>query len=103
VGEPAGVAFRALIAEIDGCPSLVELATVGKRLYGLRLPPDQAGVAWSHYRLRKQALESAVALGQPARGLLAQLEHAGRHALPKLGARLYRLQRAGAVPVSTPE
>ena len=91
-----GAGFRALVAEIDGCASLAELAALGKRLYALALSHDPAGVAWSHYRLRKAALEAAVALGAPARALIAELEKAPARVLPRLGARLYRLQHSSA-------
>jgi hypothetical protein len=69
---------------------------VGKRLYALALPHDQAGVAWSHYQLRKAALEAAITLGAAARALMARIEAAPERALPRLGAELYRTQRAGA-------
>jgi hypothetical protein len=92
-----------VIGAIDHCPSLEELAALGKRLYALGLDHDQAGVAWSHYHLRKQALEAAVTLRQPARTLLAEVEHASRRFLPRLGSCLYRVQRIPAIPVSAPE
>ncbi len=98
-----GVGFRTLVAEIDGCPSLTELGVVGKRLYALALRPDQAGVAWSHYRVRMQALEAAIALGASARALVARVERAGERALPGLGARLYRLQHACALSITASE
>jgi hypothetical protein len=98
-----GGRFRGVIGAIDRCPSLDEMAALGKRLYALELSHDQAGVAWSHYRLRKQALEAAVALRQPARVLLAEVQHASRRFLPRLGACLYRVQRTTAIPVSAPE
>jgi hypothetical protein len=98
-----GAGFRALVAEIDGCPSLTELAVVGKRLYALALGHDQAGVAWSHYRLRQAALEAAIALGAPARALVARVERAGEEALRRLGARLYRLQHASASSITACE
>ena len=91
-----GARFLALTAEIDGCPSLTDLAVLGKRLYALGLPHDQAGVAWTHYRLRKAALEAAIRLGVAARALVARIEATSQRALPRLGAELYRLQRAGA-------
>jgi hypothetical protein len=91
-----GLAFRALMGEIDGCATLTDLAQVGKRLYALALPHDQAGVAWSHYQLRKAALEAAITLGAAARALMARIEAAPERALPRLGAELYRTQRAGA-------
>ena len=96
-----GAGFQALVAGIDGCASLAELAALGKRLYALALSHDQAGVAWSHYRLRKAALEAAVALGAPARALVAEVERAPAPALPRLGARLYRLQHRRAVAAVT--
>ncbi len=98
-----GGRFRGIVGAIDACPSPQELAAMGKRLYRLALTADQAGVAWSHYRLRKAALEVAVALGAPARGLMARIGAAPMATLPRLGARLYRLQHAGAVAVSTIE
>jgi hypothetical protein len=98
-----GGRFRGVIGAIDRCTSLEEMAALGKGLYTLELSHDQAGVAWSHYHLRKQALEAAVALRQPARVLLAEVEHASRRFLPRLGACLYRVQRTTAIPVSAPE
>lgn len=98
-----GAAFRALIAEIDGCPSLAELRRLGKRLYALALPHDQAGVAWTRYRIRRAALEAALTLGAAARGLVAELEGASDRELPRVGARLYRVQREGAAAITAPE
>jgi hypothetical protein len=62
----------------------------------LALQRDQAGVAWTHYQLRKAALEAAVTLGAAARALVARIAAAPVRALPCLGAELYRIQRAGA-------
>ena len=62
-----GPAFRELVEEIGGCSSLEQLALVGKQLYARPLPHEQASVAWSHFQLRKRALEAAVTLGAPAR------------------------------------
>jgi hypothetical protein len=98
-----GGRFHGVIGAIDHCPSLDEMAALGKRLYTLALSHDQAGVAWSHYHVRKQVLEAAVTLRQPARVLLAEVEHANRRFLPRLGACLYRVQRTTAIPVSAPE
>jgi len=97
-----GGRFRGIVGAIDACPTLEALAALGKRLYGLALTHDQAGVAWSHYHLRKQALEAHVVLGRPARALLAAVEHASPRALGRVGARLYRTQHAGAA-VTAPE
>jgi hypothetical protein len=98
-----GPRFRGIVGAIDTCPSLGELSALGKRLYGLQLTADQASVAWSHYRCRKAALEAALALGAPARGLVARIGAAPAATLPQLGARLYRLQHAGSVSVSRVE
>src|SRR5262249_45744886 len=60
-----------------------------------RLPPTRQ-VAWSHYRLRKAALEVRGTLGAPARALVTRIGAASAASLPALGTRLYRLQRAGS-------
>ena len=98
-----GPTFRRLVAEIDGCASLAELAALGKRVYTLALSHDQAGVAWSHYRLRKSAFEAAVALGAPALALVAEVEQAPARVLPRLGARLYRLQHGRGAAITPVE
>jgi hypothetical protein len=86
--------YRALLAQIDRCPSRAALATLGRRLYIARLPRAQAGVAWAHYRLRAAALEQAVPLGPAASALLARITRTPPARLPWLGAVLYRQQRA---------
>ena len=60
-------------------------------------------MAWAHYRLRKAGLEAAVPLGASAPALVARIGEAPARTLPRLDARLYRLQRASAGPVSTTE
>jgi hypothetical protein len=98
--QPA--AYQALLAEIDGCPSRPALAALGRRLYAARLPRAQAGVAWTHYRLRAAALEQAAPLGPVAGTLLARITRTPATGLPWLGAVLYRQQRAGAGVPGTP-
>jgi hypothetical protein len=98
-----GPRFLALVGAIDGCPSLEVLGELGKRLYALGLPAEQARVAWSHYRLRKEALEAALPLGQPTQLLLGEIARAGRGFLPRFGGCLYRLQRAEVVSITPPE
>ena len=98
-----GGRFRGIVGAIDACPTLEALAALGKRLYALPLTQDQAGVAWSHYHLRKQALEAQVVLGQLARALMAVVERAAPKALGRIGARLYRTQHAGTRAVTPPE
>lgn len=98
-----GVAFSALVAEIDGCPSLVELGAIGKRLYALRLSHDQVGVAWTRYPLRQTALEAAVALGVEAQRLPGEIERASEREPPCLGVKPYRRQRCSAVTIAAAE
>ena len=47
--------------------------------------------------------EAAVTLGAPARSLIAEVERANERELPRLGARLHRLQRDGATAIVTAE
>jgi hypothetical protein len=98
-----GGRFRGIAGAIDACPSLEELGAMGKRLYKLGLSHEQAGVAWSHYQLRKGALERQVALRPRARALLTRVERATPRSLGLLGGRLYDLQHTHAVVVSTTE
>ncbi|MFQ5946432.1 MAG: hypothetical protein ACE5NC_09335 [Anaerolineae bacterium] len=95
--------FRALIAEIDCCASLVDLASLGKRLYGLRLSRDPAGVAWSHYQIRKAKLDAALKPSWLATALFRDVNEADRHVLSRFGAWLYRRQRAKGSMLSAPE
>jgi hypothetical protein len=88
--------YRALLQAIDACDSLRQLAALGQRLYAQRLPRAQAGVAWTHYQIRKARLEAGTPLGPAARQLLAEIEAADARALPRLGAALYRRQHAPA-------
>jgi hypothetical protein len=99
-------AFRAWLGAIAACRMRTELAALGRRLYAARLPRAQAGVAWTHYRLRQAALDAATPLGPTARTLLAEVEGADARALPRLGAALYRRQHAepaAATPITTAE
>jgi hypothetical protein len=98
-----GGRFRGIVGAIDACPSLEELGAMGKRLYALALTHEQASVAWSHYQLRKSALEWQVVLRPTARALLARAERATPRALGQLGGRLYQLQHTQAVIVSSTE
>jgi hypothetical protein len=91
------------VGAIDACPSLDELGALGKRLYALGLTHEQTSVAWSHYQLRKSALEQAVTLRPTARALLARVERATPRSLGKVGERLYQMQHTQAVSVSTIE
>ncbi len=95
--------FRALIAEIGACASLSELAALGKRLYQLRLSHEQAGVAWSHYHIRKAKLEIGLRLGLLASALVCDVNEADRRVLPRFGAWLYRRQRVKGSALSSPE
>jgi hypothetical protein len=98
--QPA--AFRAWLRAIETCPSRAVLSDLGRRLYAARLPQDQAGVAWTRYRIRQAALDAAAPLGPAACELLAEIEGADARALPRLGARLYRRQHAAGAPGLSP-
>ena len=78
---------------------------LGKRLYALALPHDQAGVAWSHYQLRKAALEAAVMLGAPARSAhRPRSSGASERELPRAGrAALPAAARQGSAAIATAE
>jgi hypothetical protein len=95
-------AFRAILREIEVCPSRDDLAALGRRLYARPLPRAQAGVVWTRYGFRKAQLEGAVPLGPVARELLAAIEGAEPPALPRLGAALYRRQHAGPAEAGQP-
>lgn len=98
--QPA--AFRAWLRAIETCPSRAALSDLGRRLYAARLPRDQAGVAWTRYRIRQAALDAAVPLSAAARELLGAIDRADTWALPHLGAVLYRRQHAAGAPGLTP-
>jgi hypothetical protein len=87
--------FRDLIGRIDACPSLPELAELGRTIYGMRLTHDQAGVAWTRYRQRKDELHRGLRLSTHADALLRRIARAHEHDLPKIGTELYRRQRNG--------
>jgi hypothetical protein len=64
-------AFRALLTAIDRCASRAALGALGRRLYARRLPRAQAGVAWTHYRIRKATLQTEAGRGAGRCRLLA--------------------------------
>lgn len=96
-------AFRVLVAEIDGCALLSELAALGKQLYARELSHDQAGVAWSHYQIRKAKLEAGLTLGPLAHAVLRDVHEAAARVLPRFGAWLYHRQRVKGSTLSSPE
>src|SRR5947208_1124441 len=77
------------------CRTRTPSTPLGRQLYAAGLPRAQAGLAWTRYRIRQAALETAVPLGPSARALLAAIETADARRLPRLGATLYRRQHAG--------
>lgn len=87
--------LRDLLSRIETCPSLSELATLGQTIYAMPLIHEQAGVAWTWYRLRKARLVLTTRLSPPAQKLMQQLRRVPEHALPRFGAHLYRLQHNG--------
>ncbi len=99
----SGIRGKAQPSLIGARPSLDELGALGKRPYALALTHEQASVAWSHYQLRRTALERTVTLRPTARALLARVERAVPRSLGQLGGRLYQMQHTHAVSVSTTE
>lgn len=95
--------FRDLLARIEACPSLPELATLGQEIYAMALLHDQAGVAWTWYRLRKARLQATQRLSPPAWRLLQQIQRVPEHALPRFGTHLYRLQHNGLASLPSHE
>jgi hypothetical protein len=55
-------------------------------------------VEWSHFQVRKGALEAAVTLGAAARALVEPVKRAWPRKLPALRARLYRRRHSGKAP-----
>jgi hypothetical protein len=53
--QPA--AYRALLAAIDAAPTRAALGRRGRRLYAMRLPRGQAGVAGGRWKIREATLE----------------------------------------------
>ena len=66
--------FRDLLSRIETCPSLPELAKLGKQIYAMPLTHEQAGVAWTWYRIRKDHLQHTLRLSPPAQKLMQQLQ-----------------------------
>ncbi|MDD5559017.1 hypothetical protein [Candidatus Methylomirabilis sp.] len=87
--------FRDLVGRIDACPSLPDLAELGRALYGMSLTHDQAGAAWTRYRQRKDELHRGMRLSTHAAALLRRIARAHEHDVPKLGTELHRRQRNG--------
>ena len=92
------VSYRALLTRIARAPRLEALAAVAKDIRSRALTREQAAVAWTAWRIRREHLEARLPLGSMARGILARIGCAngtGRE-LARLGTWLYRAQRTGS-------
>jgi len=92
------VSYRALLTRIARAPRLEALATVAEDIRSRSLTREQAAVAWTAWRIRREHLEASLPLGRVARGILARIGRAngtGRE-LARLGSWLYRAQRTGS-------
>jgi hypothetical protein len=92
------VSYRALLARIARAPRLEALAAVAKDIRSRALTREQAAVAWTAWRIRRDHLEARLPLGSTARGILARIGRAngtGRE-LARLGTWLYRAQHTGS-------
>ncbi len=90
--------YQALVERIARAATEDALAAMALEIRSLPLTRDQAGVAWTAWRIRRGHLESALPLGRTARGILARIgaaNGAGRD-LAHLGTWLYRAQRIGS-------
>jgi len=95
--------FQELLAQIESCPSLPELADFGKQLYAMPLTHEQAGVAWTWYRLRKEHLQRTLRVSPPAHQLMQQLQRVPDRAVSRFGAYLYHRQHNGLASLPSHE
>ncbi|MCZ7625106.1 MAG: hypothetical protein M5R38_04080 [Candidatus Methylomirabilis sp.] len=95
--------FQELLTRIESCPSLPELAELGKQLYAMSLTHEQAGVAWTWYRLRKEHLQRTLRLSPPAHQLMQQLQRVSHRGVSRFGAYLYRRQHNGLASLPSHE
>lgn len=99
--QPHG--FQELLTRIETCPSLPELADLGQQIYAMVLTHEQAGVAWTWYRLRKERLQRTVRLSPPAHQFMQQLQRLPHRALARFGAYLYQRQHNGLASLPSHE
>jgi len=84
-------------------PSPPRLATVDQEIYARPLTHDQAGVAWTWYRIRKARLAQTTRRLPRAWRLLRQLQRVPMQSLPRFGTHLYRLQHNGLASLPSHE
>ena len=92
------VSYRTLLTRIARAPKLEVLTAVAEAIRTRSLTREQAAVAWTAWRIRREHLEASLPLGRVARGILARIGRAngtGRE-LARLGSWLYRAQRTGS-------
>ncbi len=90
--------YQALLARIARIATEEALSAMAQDIRSLTLTRDQAGVAWTAWRIRRGHLESALPIGRTARGILARIgaAHGAGRDLAHLGTWLYRAQRTGS-------
>jgi len=102
-GEPEW--YQALLKRIMQATTQETLSALAEEIRSTTLTWDQAGVAWTAWRIRRARLEAALPIGRAARGILARLgsvNGAGRE-LARLGSWLYRAQRSNALRLAPHE
>ncbi len=98
-------AYRTLLDRIARAARLEVLAAVAGEIRSLPLTREQAAVAWTAWRIRREHLEARLPLGRTARGILARIGRAngtGRE-MARLGTWLYRAQRTGSPKLAAHE
>jgi hypothetical protein len=90
--------YRALLTRIARAPKLEALAAVAQEIRSRSLTREQAAVAWTAWRIRRDRLEARLPIGGMTRGILARIGRANgtRRELARLGTWLYRAQWAGS-------
>jgi hypothetical protein len=102
-GEPEW--YQALLKRIMQAATQETLSALAEEIRSTTLTRDQAGVAWTAWRIRRARLEAALPIGRTARGILSRLgsvNGAGRE-LARLGSWLYRAQRREALRLAPHE
>jgi hypothetical protein len=102
-GEPEW--YQALLKRIMQAPTQETLSALAEEIRSTTLTRDQAGVAWTAWRIRRERVASCLPLGRTARGVLARIKAANGNGrdLGRLGSWLYRAQRRDALRLAPHE
>ena len=85
--------FQDLISSIQEAQSMDVLADLGKRIYALKLSSNQAGVAWTFYKIRKTWLGRKTIVRQVTKTMVERIEKAEPAKLGGIGKILFQLQQ----------